>query len=428
MVIFYSILGTESHYGRNKSQRLYLSSEWNITKLWKAYNATVTEALQVKRWFFNKIFATKFNIGFGTPATDQCSYCLRTKFLVQNERDLNKKNRLMSELGAHRLRAKTFYRIMKKETYGTESYCMDLQQVQPLPKLSIGEAFYARQISLYNLCITDIGNQNPIIYSWTENQAGKGANEVSSALYDFLSKKTFDPTTTTLRIFADGCGGQNKNAHVVHVLTMWLLNDSPEAIKNILMVFPVRGHSYLPADRVFGRIERETKCYTEITELTLYREIYSKTNEVRVLGEHWEVRDMKYLGGVLKKTDGIAEMKRIFLKKKMIKNTPSVVFKMEPTFCADDDSKKFQTLLKRGQRYANVRLPNSLPFINHISSEKKRDVLKLLDLRFGDKWLEQENLNFYKFLVDCEEVEHCNDDEHDGTCNCMDEEPGMSQL
>lgn len=42
-----SLKGHESHYGRGKSRRIYLSSENNITTLWKLYNQSAAENLKV---------------------------------------------------------------------------------------------------------------------------------------------------------------------------------------------------------------------------------------------------------------------------------------------------------------------------------------------------------------------------------------------
>ncbi|CAH2011130.1 unnamed protein product [Acanthoscelides obtectus] len=58
-----SLRGHESHYGRGKSRRIYLSSELNIKKLWKMYNHQVQDdSLQTNYKYFSRIFSNKFNI------------------------------------------------------------------------------------------------------------------------------------------------------------------------------------------------------------------------------------------------------------------------------------------------------------------------------------------------------------------------------
>ena len=65
-----------------------------------------------------------------------------------------------------------------------------MQQNQPVPKLSISEVFYSRQVWLYNFTIMKIEQgQNDIhFYTWLETQAARGANEICSVLVAYLKK------------------------------------------------------------------------------------------------------------------------------------------------------------------------------------------------------------------------------------------------
>ena len=92
---------------------------------------------------------------------------------------------LMIQKRVHKLRSKAFYQLMKEEPLGTKSFCFDLQQVQPLPKLNIQQAYYSRQFSYFSLCCVDIQTKSPTFYSWVETQAGRGANEVASGVISF---------------------------------------------------------------------------------------------------------------------------------------------------------------------------------------------------------------------------------------------------
>lgn len=211
------------------------------------------------------------------------------------------KNMAIAKLAAHKMRAKAFHKLMKEEPVGSKTFVFDLQQVQPTSKLAIGECYYSRQISLYNLCVTSVNAAEPTFYLWTEKNAGRGAEEVSSAVTDFLTNFKFDRSTIDVRLFADGCGGQNKNQHVIHALGFWLLKHSPPHITKLVIVYPVRGHSFLPADRVFGRVEKKIRQVPEILSPPEYVKIYREVGEVKVLGVDWTVKDYKELTGTLKK-------------------------------------------------------------------------------------------------------------------------------
>lgn len=67
-----------------------------------------------------------------------------------------RKNKAMAELDVHKIRAKSFFKLMKETHYHAETFCFDLQQEQNLPQVTIGETFYSRQMVFYVSCITDV--------------------------------------------------------------------------------------------------------------------------------------------------------------------------------------------------------------------------------------------------------------------------------
>lgn len=85
-------------------------------------------------------------------------------------------------------------------------------------------------------------------------------------------------------LFCDGCSGHNRNAHIVHTLCYWLTNESPEFISEIQVAFPVRGHSFLPADRAFGRAEKVLKKNAVLTTREDYVKLYNEIGVVNELG------------------------------------------------------------------------------------------------------------------------------------------------
>ena len=122
----------ESHYNRSKSKRIYLSSQLNATNLLKLYNDSVSIDYKIKPGMFYKIFHGEYNIGFSTPASDVCSTCTLLSSKIKVEKIPSKKVELMTQKRIHKLRANSFYEIMKSEVPSSITLCFDLQQVLPL--------------------------------------------------------------------------------------------------------------------------------------------------------------------------------------------------------------------------------------------------------------------------------------------------------
>ncbi|CAF4935321.1 unnamed protein product [Pieris macdunnoughi] len=131
-------------------------------------------------WFFRESGRGKRTAdGVGTT-------CKRTADGIVATINTHNKALLMTEKRVHKLRANCFYELMNKYQENSLSFCFDLQKVQVLPKTTIQDAYYSRQISLYNFCVVDVQAKNTIFYSWIELKSGRGAVEICSALYSFL--------------------------------------------------------------------------------------------------------------------------------------------------------------------------------------------------------------------------------------------------
>ena len=81
-----------------------------------------------------------------------------------------------------------FYRLLKNYDEDTYKIVYDLQQVQVLNKVPVQEAFYARQLALYNFAVPDMLSGKNYCYTWIESEEAHVSNEIASAMYHFLSK------------------------------------------------------------------------------------------------------------------------------------------------------------------------------------------------------------------------------------------------
>lgn len=318
----------ESHYCRSKTtMRVYLPCELSIKAMWRAYNSDCVQQLNVNYSYFRMLFNTKFNIGFGSPLTDVCSTCLELGEKIKKEGNAGKKQVLITQKRIHKLRAKAFFSLLREEREGLLTLSYDCQKNMPLPKIPDQATYYSRQLYTYNFTVVQgsskskLSKNNVFTYCWTENMYSKGSNEIGSALYHRLCNTNFSGIDT-IRLVADGCGGQNKNYIIVGMCSKWLARDSPKNVNKIELVFPVVGHSFMPPDRVFGLIEKKVKARNRIVKPEEYRDIFSEHGTVILLGIDCNVYDWKAAAQNVLKTTSLWHFqfkpsKRFFLFKSL---------------------------------------------------------------------------------------------------------------
>ncbi|XP_046661862.1 uncharacterized protein LOC124355023 [Homalodisca vitripennis] len=304
-----TFIPVQKHYCRAKNKhRQYLPSELNITKMWKMYiEQHPTEELKYEYDFFRLVFSENFNIGFDAPYTDKCSTCTRLECELATEKDAGKRETLKLNLKAHKVRADKFYKLLQENNDKELILSYDCQKNLVLPKIPDQAAYYKRQLYLYNFVICEghskvlLNSENTFSYLWTENQYAKGSSQIASAVYHRLTSANME-NVTTVKLFSDGCGGQNKNTTVVGMIAHWLLKDAPKHVTKVVLLFPVVGHSFIPPDRVFGVLERKFQDLSVINNPNEYTEIIEKHCTVVKLGTDCPVSDWKTLtDAVLKK-------------------------------------------------------------------------------------------------------------------------------
>lgn len=398
----------ESHYSRGKSiHRNYLPGNLSINKLYRMYNKEQTEeSLKSKKTFFQKIFTRQYNIGFGTPITDACSKCIELKAMIKKENNPPNKNKLMTELSFHRMRYKAFFTKLQEKREDLLTLCFDCQKNQVLPKVQDQTAYYSRQIYIYNFCIVKGGSKdcltpdNVYCYTWMEHEHKKGANEIASAIFHLL---TFLNLTsyTTIRLCADGCGGQNRNSIMIGMLSYFLSRLAPPNLNEIQLIFPITGHSFLPPDRVFASIEKKLRKLPVIIQPTEYHDIFSEHSTVFKMGTDLKVHNWKTLVETyFKKTTSwhfkFNEAKRFILNKSRQQN--NVMVRGEVSYNSDLNNGKL--IVKKGVKIRSVALPDEIPLGVTLKPAKVSDVRNLLKKHFGETWETMEECSFYKGIVE----------------------------
>lgn len=223
----------------------------------------------------------------------------------------------------HRLKYKAFYKILQEENETIKTITFDCQKNQPLPKLTDQSAYFSRQFNFYHFAIVDgnskakLNKENVYSYHWCEVVHKKGWNEIVSAVYHYLQQITFNEKIKILRVVCDGCSGQNKNTAMVVLLGKWLYCEAPRYVKKVEVIYPIVGHSFIPPDRVFAKIEKVLKTEEVVT---------CPAENVSVLEENGTVTDLstipiydwkKSYGTIIKPTSSwhfpFMKTKRFFL-------------------------------------------------------------------------------------------------------------------
>lgn len=397
----------ETHYAREKiRQRQYLHPELNIKKIWKMYMDQAVPGFGVSFSFFRNIFVTKFNIGFGSPRQDVCSTCLQLTERIKVANTASEKVNLMTELRIHKLRAKAFFKLLQKEEDDEILLSFDCQKNLPLPKIPDQSTYYSRQLYFYNCTIVRGSSRNPFCkdnvfaYTWTEETAHKGSNEICSAVIHCLNNLDLT-NVTSIRLMADGCGGQNKNSILLGTMMHWL--HSSRTIKRVEIIFPVTGHSFLPSDRIFALTEKQIRKKETILRPQEYIDIVEQHATVYRLGTEVPILDYKtQCRNILKSTQSfhfqISKCKRFILSKG---RNQIIKIRGEISYYSDTGTDK--TITKRGQSFVAFN-PDALPIGVPVQEAKLADVRKLLETHFGENWPLLQGLEFYKRVLSSQNV------------------------
>lgn len=387
-----------SHYGRRGTPgRKYLPVDLSVARMHELYCQDENN-IPVKYHYYYAIFVTKFNLSFGSPATDVCSKCVQLKVRITSDIPTAEKRTAAAELILHRRRAYAFYQQMNQIVENELTLCFDMMKNLVLPKTAIGQAYYSRQLYQYVFCIvehngkgSDQMKEKVIIYTWLESENKKDSNLIASALTHALTSPQSPlleqlEHCNKLRLFSDSCAGQNKNVTVLAMLFNLRRKLYPRL--EIQFTFPIRGHSFLPADRVFGRIEKDIRKKDVILHPEEYTTIMNKHATVMVYGKDWRAYDHKKESAKLVKDNRgdfkISEARVLEIRGDRITSKAS--------FAGDGTE---YAVLKRGKSWLDYD-PQLLPDQSNVKEKKKIDVRKLL----AELHVDQDTLNFYTSQLD----------------------------
>jgi len=85
-------------------------------------------------------------------------------------------------------------------------------------------------------------------------------------------------------------------------ILLYYVNYKTKIFNEINHIFPVHGHSYMPPDRVFGRIEQKLKRKDNIVSPNQYYEVFKEESTVFVYGKDFLVYNYKNAASKLLKS------------------------------------------------------------------------------------------------------------------------------
>ncbi|KAE9207061.1 hypothetical protein PF004_g17132 [Phytophthora fragariae] len=133
---------------------------------------------------------------------------------------------------------------------------MDFSHNLTLPSVSAtpSQWYFLSLVNVYLFGIYYANKNIQYNYVYEESVAGKGTDEVNSMLFHFIQKIVVANGHQKLTIYADNCGGQNKNNFVVKMLLGLAQMGELETID---LKFFIKGHTKNAVDRGFGHIRKK---------------------------------------------------------------------------------------------------------------------------------------------------------------------------
>lgn len=388
----------ESHYSRAKNtHKKYLDSTLSVAEMHRIFireNPDLAEAC--KYWLYQNIFNYEFNIAFGFPRSDICDTCEKQHAQIKAAElagDKNLVNKLKVENEVHVRKADVFTVQINEDTECARQsgdmavIAIDFEKNLPLPLTGIGQEYYKRQLWIHNFCIHDCVNDSATMYLYSEHFAGKGPNDVISCLDHYISE--LPQNIKKISIFADNCFSQNKNKYLFAYLEKTV--HTCVSIQEIHIKFPLPGHSRMPCDRDFGRIEKKRrkkdKAILPSDWVTLIKTTDQQKPFKTVFVEHPLTDDMrpdgtpivrvkdykKALDPIVRPITGISE----FRGAKFEKGKQPLARKSMTVDCSEPIS-----ILKRGQKLQalkQLRLTQAYVDFLPIKTAKYQDIRALLE-------------------------------------------------
>lgn len=247
----------ESHYRRADTTKEFIDGDLNIAEMYRLYVEYCEEIEQpvAKKWKYEQVFNTEFNIGFLVPIKDQCLFCYKYNNSSNEEQEtMNESRKIhLEEKELARAEKKSDKLLSRKEDSETLVAVYDLQAVLQLPRGRIAAYFYKRKLNVFNFTIYNTTLQQGHCYIWHEGAAKRGAAEIATYVFEYLKECCQGKKVI---FYSDNCSGQNKNKLLI---AMYAYAVQKLDIPSITHKYLIVGHTQSAGDSMHSAIEAQIK-------------------------------------------------------------------------------------------------------------------------------------------------------------------------
>nr|CAH7763082.1 unnamed protein product [Callosobruchus chinensis] len=399
----------DSHYSRNKSNRRYLGSHLNISKMYQLFYEECTEKKMnqteiAKQWLYAEIFNTEFNLSFKEPDNDTCDSCDEFLVKLKDAGSVEERNELQKSYEAHLRDADDRYNYKRKDKEefrartNSKMITVDLQKCLATPLLQNSQSFYSLKLWTFNYTVYDASDKSASCFVWDESVSGRGGNEMASCLMRYISD--LPDSIESVVIWSDNCPSQNRNQQMI-LCYFYLLMIKP-SLKCIEHKFLLRGHTHMEADTIHARIEKQIKSLLQFQICTPW----DWQQLIRLCGPNVAVVEMEtgnfknfnnLQGSTFQSKKKTTTKKTFFVSKvvhiKFIKEKPGMMY--FKTSFSQEEFDQIDYSYNRDSRRITRQLATLLNIRNGpkpISTKKYRDLQKLL------KWVPKRFHDYYNQL------------------------------
>ena len=246
----------ESHYIRKDSKKLYLEDVKSASRMFNLYcewfdSDKYRNKASTKRQY-RDILNANFNIGFHKPKKDLCDIChvySNKEIPTEEEKSVFLKHQSAKKAARLLKQPDKNEALSNKEIVAAT---FDFEKVLVTPHGDISVFYYKRKLSTLNFTLYELATKKATCFMWHEAIAKRGANEVSSCLYQFIQQKVVQNGVKIFRFWSDNCAGQNRNRIV---FALYLLAAKEFGV-TITHRFMEKGHTQNEGDSVHSTIER----------------------------------------------------------------------------------------------------------------------------------------------------------------------------